>query len=276
MGRKLRIEYAGAIYHVIQRGNNKEIIFKENKEKEFLIDDIVKRKISYGYKLLGYVIMDNHYHLLIQTLDKSLQKIMHGINNRYSKYFNYKNKRTGHLFEGRYKAIPVQDESYLLSLIRYIHQNPVRAGMYCNAKDYEWSSDYCYRNNKGDKVDIEIILDTISFKRKNAIMEYTRFIEELEENDYEGVEKLGNEAFDMHMESKKSVHQRKRLDEILIDTGISQEDFRLIKQGSRKRNLTPYKMAYTKEATKINYTLKEIGANINLSDVAVFKLLEKR
>jgi len=85
--------------------------------------------ITMGYTVYGYVLMDNHYHLVIQTFDKKLQEIMHQINNKYSKYFNNKYKRVGHVFRGRYKAILVQDERYILKLIRYIHKNPARAGI---------------------------------------------------------------------------------------------------------------------------------------------------
>ena len=112
MGRDIRMEYKGGLYHVIARGNNKEYIFKESIDKGYFIKQIIKqiKKASQcmGFKLFGYVLMDNHYHLMIQTMDKRLQDIMHQINNIYSKYFNYKYKRVGHVFQSRYKAILVQ------------------------------------------------------------------------------------------------------------------------------------------------------------------------
>ena len=91
--------------------------------------------------------MNNHYHIIIQTMDKKLQEIMHQINNKCSKYFNVKYKRVGHVFQGRYKAVLVQDERYLLKLIRYVHQNPVRAGICELVEQHKWSSDKYYRNN---------------------------------------------------------------------------------------------------------------------------------
>jgi len=97
MGRRLRVEFKGAAFHVIQRGNNREPIFEEIADKEFLIKDIYGRKISQGFKLLGFAIMNNHFHLIVLTLDANLHKIMHGINNRYSKYYNHRHERTGHL-----------------------------------------------------------------------------------------------------------------------------------------------------------------------------------
>ena len=81
-----------------------------------------------NYRIYGYVLMDNHYHILIQTIGKKLQEIMHQINNKYSKYFNVKYKRVGHVFQSRYKSTLVQDKRYILKLLQYVYQNPIRAG----------------------------------------------------------------------------------------------------------------------------------------------------
>ena len=124
----------GGIYHVIARGNNKEYIFKENVDKGYFIKQIKETTAGMGYKVFGFVLMDNHYHIIVQTFDKKLQDIMHQINNKHSKYFNYKYKRVGHVFQGRYKAILVQDEKYIVGLLRYVHQNPVEAHI-CNDMD---------------------------------------------------------------------------------------------------------------------------------------------
>ncbi len=127
-----------------------------------------------NYKLYGYVLMDNHYHLALQVFGKKLQKIMHQINNKYSKYFNYKYKRVGHVFQGRYKAILVQDERYLLSLVRYMHQNPIKAGMCKTVEEYKWSSDIFYRAGKKGFISTEVLLDMLSSDRKEAIkLNYT-------------------------------------------------------------------------------------------------------
>ena len=125
--REWREEYNGGIYHVIARGNNKEYIFKESFDKGYFIKLLKESMEGMSFTIYGYVLMDNHDHLIIQVYNKKLQEIMHQINNKYSKYFNF--KRVGHLFQGRYKATLVQDERYLISLLRYVHQNPVKAGM---------------------------------------------------------------------------------------------------------------------------------------------------
>ena len=143
MGRKTRLEYEGGIYHVIGRGNNRESIFKHDALKAYLINLLYEYKVPMKYKIIGYTFMDNHYHFILQTNDKPLQKIMHCINNRYSKYYNWTYSRTGHVMERRYKSIPVQDESYLLVLLRYVHNNPVRAGMCSHMSEYARKPHWC-------------------------------------------------------------------------------------------------------------------------------------
>ena len=125
-----------------------------------------------GYQVFGFVLMDNHYHIIIQTLDKKLQEIMHQINSKYSKYFNAKYKRVGHVFQGRYKAILVQDERYLVELLRYVHQNPVEAGICKLVEDYKWSSDIVYRKSIKGFVSSETVLDMLDKERKAAIKKY--------------------------------------------------------------------------------------------------------
>lgn len=273
MGRKPRIEYAGAIIHVIQRGNNKEYIFENIEDKEFLIKEVINMSKNVVFRIFGYVIMNNHYHIILQTMENPLQNIMHRINNKYSKYYNYKYSRSGHVFQGRYKAIHIQDENYLLSLIRYIHQNPIKAGICKLIEEYRWSSDDYYRNNINGVIDIEVVLETISKNRDLAVKQYKEFMQKIDDNSFIGKDSVGNEAFEMIVKAKEHVPVRKRLDEILTGTGVSMEDYELIKKGSRKRHLTGFKISYANKALKSNYTHKEIGKNINLSDAAISKLL---
>lgn len=121
MGRKPRIEFNGALYHVIQRGNNKEYIFKNNKHKQYFLSKLKEYKDIMNFEVYGYVIMDNHYHIVIRSRDVNISMIMHRVNNDFSKYYNISNKRNGHVFQDRYKGILVKDDKYLLSLLRYVH-----------------------------------------------------------------------------------------------------------------------------------------------------------
>jgi REP element-mobilizing transposase RayT len=216
MGRRPRVEFEGAIYHVIQRGNNREYIFDNRSDKKFLLKDILCRRNNMNFRLFGYVIMSNHYHLLLQTVDKDnmLNKIMHGINNRYSKYYNKCHERTGHVFGERYKAIHVQNEGYLVTVLRYIHQNPVRAGMCNMASEYEWSSDSCYREGNETDIDIGVILDTMSKDRKLAIKQYRALMEEEADKDRQQ-EHVGEEAFSL-LEERWLLHAKGWMKYLLI------------------------------------------------------------
>lgn len=276
MGRKPRLEYEGAIYHVIQRGNNREYIFEKEEDKESLIKDIFSKKMDLNFKLIGYVIMDNHFHILLQVGEKPLQSIMHRINSKYSKYYNRKCGRSGHVYGERYKAILVQNESYLLVLLRYMHQNPIRAGICSKVEEYRWSSDSYYRTEKDAGIDIDIIFGTLSGDREIALKQYKEFMKEIDENNYNEGQRIGGEAFDLIAVPRVQVKERKRLDEILMETGVSMEEYQQIKIGSRRRSLTSYKISYAKKAQELNYTLKEIGSNIKLSDAAIFKLINNQ
>ncbi|SNS43309.1 REP element-mobilizing transposase RayT [Anaerovirgula multivorans] len=278
MGRRPRIEFKGGVYHVIQRGNNREYIFDKKEDKEYLLKLIGEYKEVMNFELYGFVLMGNHYHMVLKTLDSPLQDIMHRINNKYSKYYNHKNKRTGHVFENRYKGILVKDDKYLLSLLRYVHQNPLRAKMCKELKDYPWSSDPYYRKNKGrDIVDIEFILNIFSKNRQQAIKAYVKFMDmgQMEESSaFEKVVAIG-ENQETVISKALEAPARKGLDEILYEATKDKSIYEDIKKGSRKRNLTTYKQTYIQQALAANYTMKEIGESITISEVAIFKIHHK-
>jgi len=275
LARAWREEYKGGVYHVIARGNNKEYIFKEGIDKGYFIKLLKDHCSTMGYQIFGYVLMDNHYHIVIQPMDKKLQEIMHQINNKYSKYFNYKYKRVGHVFQGRYKSVLVQDERYMLKLIRYIHQNPVRAGMTSKVENYKWSSDIYYRKNIKSFINKEVISKMLDICTTAATEKYKEFMEEKEDTDYSKLNAIGDEAYRILCESKKEVKQRKRLDEILFDMGMDLTEYNQIKAGSRKRTLTKYKLSYTIAAIEHHYTLKEIGEHIGMTAVSVKNMLDR-
>lgn len=127
MARKPRIEYEGAFYHVITRGNQRQRVFKGDDDFQKYISLLAFYKERYKYSLYAYALMSNHVHLLIETRQIPLSKILQGINQSYTMYFNRRYKTVGHLFQGRYKAILCDKDAYLLSLIKYIHLNPVKA-----------------------------------------------------------------------------------------------------------------------------------------------------
>lgn len=140
MARPLRIEYSGAFYHVMNRGSDRQVIFHESKHYQMFLDLLADSAEQYKLEVHAYCLMSNHYHLLIRTPYPNLSKIMRHINGVYTQRYNRLNKRDGALFKGRYKAILVEVDNYLLQLSRYIHLNPVSARMVQKPEDYSWSS----------------------------------------------------------------------------------------------------------------------------------------
>ncbi len=283
MGRRPRIEYYGAIYHIIQRGNDRLPVFKQDKDKVVLLEILSEAKEIYDFKIYAYAIMNNHYHFLIQTFNIPISTIMHNINTRYAKYYNRKMDRTGPVFEDRYKGILVQDESYFLTLIRYIHNNPVAANICNSMEEYKWSSDIFYRMNIGNMVDIDELLEMLSWDRKKAIEKYMVLMDE-EFKDYEtlkdiyeGSAIIGTEEFIRSIGGYKGDKSNGKmdLDEILKVACPTEYEFNLIKNGSRKRYLTKYKIKYIELGKKEGYTYYQIGENIGVSRTSVRKILKK-
>ncbi|CAK7062757.1 transposase [Tissierella sp.] len=279
MGRKPRIEYYGAIYHIIHRGNNKAFIFEENEDKIELLKIIGEIKEIFDFYLLAYTIMDNHYHFVIKTHNISISRIMHRINTRYAKYYNKKKGRTGSPFEGRYRSILVQNESYLIRLIRYIHNNPVYASICNSMTKYKWSSDVFYRMNVGNLINIEELLEMFSVDRLQAIKKYEELMDEPPEDykmlkeEFEQAEFIGNGEFKEALNKENKFQKTISLDDILKSVCKIGSDYELIKEGSRKRYLVKYKQEYAYEALRHGYTTDEISKNINITGGAIRKIL---
>jgi len=177
MARKRRIEFLGAFYHVLARGNNKQVVFKDEQDYKVYISRIKRYQKRYNFILYAYVLMPNHVHLLIETGAMPLSKIMQGIQQSYTIYFHKKYNSVGHLFQGRYKAILCEREMYLLELVRYIHLNPVRAGLVDNPDDYAWSSHPVYLGYcNQDFVNKDFILIMFSEAECSAKNLYHKFI----------------------------------------------------------------------------------------------------
>src|SRR5256885_8146083 len=140
MARPLRIEYPGAYYHVSTRGNERKAIFRDDRDRERLLELLAGAVEHFHLRLQGYVLMSNHYHLLVETPRGGLSGALRYLNGVYTQAFNRRHRRVGHLFQGRYKAILVDKDAYLLELSRYIHLNPWRLIKSQNPFKYRWSS----------------------------------------------------------------------------------------------------------------------------------------
>jgi putative transposase len=139
LARQKRIEYPGAFYHITSRGNRKQTIFLSDDDRIFFLHCLRRACEKYGIVIQGYCLMDNHYHLFIETPWGNLSKAMHYLNTAYAIYFNKKHAYVGHPFQGRFKAVLVQAESYARDLVAYIHLNPVRARIVEGPERYPWS-----------------------------------------------------------------------------------------------------------------------------------------
>jgi len=127
------------LYHVMVRGNGKQIIFESDEDREYYLKKLYFCFKDEGVAILSWCLMDNHAHLLVQDEDNTLPTAMARVNGSYAQYFNKKYGHIGHVFQDRYRCLPINDERYLLEVVRYIHNNPEDAGL-CKAEDYRWSS----------------------------------------------------------------------------------------------------------------------------------------
>ena len=177
MARKPRIQFEGAFYHVITRGNQRQKIFRNEEDYRQYLEILAKYKNLCKHRLYAYVLMNNHVHLLIETRQTPLSKILQGINQSYTVWFNKRYKTVGHLFQGRYKAILCDRDKYLLSLVKYIHLNPVRARLVKTPEQYAWSSHRAYIKAAGESiVDEEQVLRMFSEDKGRARRLYQAYV----------------------------------------------------------------------------------------------------
>ncbi len=140
MARPWRIEFEGALYHVLSRGNGREDIYYDDQDRHLFLKTVGEMSDRFEIDVYAYALMGNHYHLLLKTNRANLSKSMQWFGLTYTRRFNLKHSRAGHLFQGRFKSIIVQNDAYLMRLSCYIHRNPLRAGIVKRLADYRWSS----------------------------------------------------------------------------------------------------------------------------------------
>jgi len=148
MARPWRIEFEGALYHILSRGNQGQDIFSSDVDRHLFLDTLGEMADRYDIDLFAYVLMDNHYHLLLKTQQANLSKAMQWFGTAYTRRFNITHNRSGHLFQGRFKSFIVENDAYLNQLSWYIHRNPLRAGIVQRLMDYQWSSYPVYAHRK--------------------------------------------------------------------------------------------------------------------------------
>jgi len=276
MSRPLRIEFSGALYHITARGNARQAIYEDDEDRHIFLEYLFKVTKRYHWLCHAYCLMDNHYHLLVETQSPTLSKGMKYLNGNYTQAYNRRHNRVGHLFQGRYKGILVDKDSYLLELSRYIVLNPVRACMVRSAKDWPWSS---YRSMVGitarpDFLTTDCILGVFGNKRVIAQQLYRQFVGEGKGqssiwNCLRNQVYLGDDDFVKKMQCK-------------IDAEQSLEDIPKPQKQTPPKPLSYYAEKYLSRNISMaeayrggHYTLKEVGNYFDVSIATVSRALKE-
>lgn len=179
MARQPRVEYPGALYHVIARGNQRRDVFHDDMDRLRYLAKLRAYKQRYAFQLHAYVLMTNHVHLLLEPQQIPLAKIMQGLHQSYTQGYNRRYGAVGHVFQGRYQAILCDRDPYLLALVRYIHLNPVRARLVREPAEFPWSGHRAYLDSGRDGlVDTETVLGLLGGRRAQAQRQYQAFVAE--------------------------------------------------------------------------------------------------
>jgi REP element-mobilizing transposase RayT len=275
MARPLRLEFPGALYHVTSRGDRCEAIYEEYGDRLSFLKVLGDVCETYNWVCHAYCLMGNHYHLLLETPDANLSRGMRQLNGVYTQRFNRTHQRVGHVFQGRYKAVLVEKQSYLLEVARYVVLNPVRADMVRSAEDWPWSS---YRATIGCATSPEFlatdwILSAFGKRRIQAIERYKQFVADgLRQpplwNSLEGQVFLGGENF---------VEQMQAL--ITLDKDLSEVPSAQCR--SPAKPLIYYRSRHSDRNAAIyaayrsgGYTLKELGEHFGLHSSTVSGILK--
>lgn len=192
MPRQARAKSNSGVYHLMLRGINGQDIFLDREDRQKFIKTLKKYKEKCGYQVYGYCLMNNHIHLVLKEGEEELSLVMKRIGVSYVAWYNFKYERTGHLFQDRFKSEEIEDDQYLLVALRYIHQNPLNAGMVKSISDYEWSSFNDYFSQKKDLTDYNFVLRIFDSDREKAVKSFNLFMRQAAKDkclDYDDISK---------------------------------------------------------------------------------------
>jgi REP-associated tyrosine transposase len=251
LSRPPRLEFEGAVYHVLARGNERRAVFRDDHDRQKYLDRLGAYSWRYRFAVLAYCLMPNHVHLAIRRGRVPLSRIMLALHGAYSQDFNRRHGRVGHLFQGRYKAFLVEADAYLACLVRYIHMNPVKARIVSRPENYDWSSDRAYREGGGPVwLDSSVALSRFGRNRREAVIAYAAHMIgdagiRYEDLDTHGRVIKGDEEFAVRMAAHAGedfVRRNltvERLGRLVARTlGLTRNTFR--RSPSRIRGLTAY------------------------------------
>ena len=272
MARPLRLEYPGAVYHVTSRGNARQAIVVDDRDRSLFLERLAHVIDRFGWRCYAFCLMDNHYHLLLETPQPNLSRGMRQLNGTYTQAVNRRHQRVGHLFHGRFAAILVEKEAYLLELCRYVVLNPVRAQLVPHPRLWAWSS---YRDTAGARtapmwLTTDWILGHFGARQRDAQVRYRQFVAEGREGPrpwerLKGQIYLGSDAF-------IAQHQP---DRVLRD--IPRQQTRAIrpslKQLFQRHGNEVQLIAVTYR--QYGYRLREIAEHLGMHDVTVSRRLKQ-
>jgi putative transposase len=236
MPRHLRIRSNSGYYHIMLRGNEQKNIFHDDFDRHRFLEILNSKKENNSFYLHAFCLMNNHIHLMLSEYKENISTIMKRINISYVSYFNLKYKRVGHLFQDRFKSEIVENDSYVLSLARYIHQNPVKAGIVNSINSYNWSSYNSYLNEKNEWfpiVDKDIILGLFSNNKNNAMKEYIRFMNEETKDSFIDLNEENQE--ELKLNAINEIFKKKIAEVKLQDNNTTET---IIKEFKKKTNLS--------------------------------------
>ena len=186
MARARRIEFPGAFYHVIARGNHQQAIFHDDLDRRHYLGRLEHYRVRHHFSIHAYVLMTNHVHLLLKTSQAALSKIMQGLQCTYARFYNWRYRQVGHLFQGRYKAILCDRDAYLLELVRYLHLNPARLPTPIDPWSYPWSSHRAYMGEPSPvMVETSLVLSQFGERTGAARQAYLEFVAKGLTNEHE-------------------------------------------------------------------------------------------
>jgi putative transposase len=279
MSRPLRIMYPGAVYHVTSRGNARAKIFQDDQDRENFLSVLAAVVKRYNWLCHAYCLMDNHYHLLIETPDANLSVGMRQLNGAFTQRCNQRHKRCGHIFQGRFKAIVVDKDNYLLELCRYVVLNPVRAGMVEKAEQWPWSS---YLASAGSKsvpscLSVEWVISLFGPKVNVAQARYRKFVQEVAHpvspwEALQGQVILGGEGFVEKF--KDLIADKQQLREVSRQQPYVGRPT-LEKLFQMNDSKTTRDRCIYEAHVKYGYTLKEIGDHLKIHYSTVSKVISR-
>jgi putative transposase len=276
MARPLRLEIPGGVYHVTSRGDRREAIYDDDDDRTRWLEVVSQVCDRFNWRVHAYCQMDNHFHIVIEKADANLSKGMRQLNGVYTQYYNRRHNRVGHVYQGRYKAILVEKEAYLLELCRYVVLNPVRAHMVKDMGDWFWSS-YLAMTGKSSPpgwLETDWLLSHFSLQRKRAISKYIDFVRE-------GIELpavWGNLSQQIFLGGEKFINKHQKL----IAKKESLDDIPALQKRAAPRAISYYQKKHKNEKQAIyqiylsgGYTLKEIGDYYGKHYTTISRIIKK-